>query len=52
MCICVALVTLGAILCGKGDFDEAVVYIASGLSILQETVPTSLFTADGRNGLH
>ena len=52
MCICVALVTLGGILRSKGDFDEAVVHIESGLSILQEKLPTSPFIADGRNGLH
>ena len=52
MCICVALVMLGSILCSKGDFDEAVVHIESGLSMLQEILPTSVFTANGRNGLH
>ena len=52
MCICIAIVTLGGILCDKGDFDAAVVHIVSGLSILQEKLPTSPFIATGRNGLH
>ena len=52
MCICVALVSLGGILRSKRDFDEAVVHIESGLSILRQTLPTSPFIADGRNGLH
>ena len=49
---CVALVSLGGILLSKRDFDEAVVHIESGLSTLRQTLPTSPFIADGRNGLH
>ena len=52
MCICVALVTLGGILFYKNDFDEAVVHLESGLSILREELPSSPFTATGTNVLH
>ena len=51
-CICVAVVTLGRILFDKNDFDEAVVHLESGLSILREELPTSHFTAKGTNILH
>ena len=52
ICICVALVMLGHILRSKENFDEAVVHIEAGLSILRKTLPTSPLIADGRNGLH
>ena len=52
MCICVALVKLGGFLFHRKDFDEAVVHLKSGLSILREELPSSSFTADGTNVLH
>ncbi|XP_062503842.1 nephrocystin-3-like [Corticium candelabrum] len=42
-----SLVTLGGILFYKNDFDEAVVHLESGLSILREELPSSPFTATG-----
>ena len=52
MCICVAVVTLGGFLFYKNDFDEAVVHLESGLSILREELPSSPFIANGTNVLH
>ena len=52
MCVCVALLSLGSILFDKKDYDEAVVYLESGLSILREELPSSPFTAVGTNVLN
>ena len=52
ICICVAVVTLGGFLFYKNDFDEAVVHLESGLSILREELPSSPFIANGTNVLH
>ena len=48
----VALVMLGRILFYKKDFDEAVVHLESGLSILREELASSPCTANGTNVLH
>lgn len=48
----IALVALGSILCMKGDFNEAVAHLQSGMSILRETLPSSPFIAEGTNALH
>ncbi|XP_062504514.1 uncharacterized protein LOC134181283 [Corticium candelabrum] len=45
--VAIALVSLGHILLDKGDFNEAVVHLESGVSILREKLPNSHFTATG-----
>ncbi|XP_062504851.1 uncharacterized protein LOC134181601 [Corticium candelabrum] len=42
-----SVVTLGGFLFYKNDFDEAVVHLESGLSILREELPSSPFIANG-----
>lgn len=48
----IALVVLGKILCGKGDFNGAVEHLHSAVSRLRETEPNSTSTAESTNPLH